>query len=328
MSCVRKRGNKWNVQVRVSGWRSFTKTFNKKYDAIFWSKKLEDKLRSTILPKNDIKKLKLRDFFSRYALEVSSKLKGSEIEIYKLKFFSRLWIGKIPIVNLTKKHFVQFKEDRLKVVKSGTVKSDLMLIKRVFKTAILKWEYGLPINPIDQISLPPSHNSRNRRIEKEELDLLLHHAFLQKNKFILSIIIFAIETGMRRSELLRLKWDNINNGIASLYDTKNGENRDIPLTKDAQKVLNNIDRKSSIYVFPIAVECLKSAWNRIKLKSNINNLRFHDLRHESISRYFEMGLSIAEVSLISGHKDVRQLFRYTHLKADKLKKDYKDIFNL
>ena len=53
MSCVRKRGNKWNVQVRVSGWRSFTKTFNKKYDAIFWSKKLEDKLRSTTLPKND-----------------------------------------------------------------------------------------------------------------------------------------------------------------------------------------------------------------------------------------------------------------------------------
>tara|TARA_B100001250_G_C19269985_1_gene558644 strand:+ start:153 stop:443 length:291 start_codon:yes stop_codon:yes gene_type:complete len=91
MSCVRKRGNKWNVQVRVSGWRSFTKTFNKKYDAILWSKKLENKLRYTTLPKNDIKKLKLRDFFNRYALEVSSKLKGSEIEIYKLNFFSRFF---------------------------------------------------------------------------------------------------------------------------------------------------------------------------------------------------------------------------------------------
>ena len=75
MGCVRKKGKSWNAQVRISGWRSFTKTFNKKYDAILWSKKLEDKLRSTTLPKNDIKKLKLRDFFSSYALEVSSKPK-------------------------------------------------------------------------------------------------------------------------------------------------------------------------------------------------------------------------------------------------------------
>ncbi len=79
MSCVRKRGNKWNVQVRVSGWRSFTKTFNKKCDAMFWSKKLEDKLRSTTLPRNDIKKLKLKDLFNRYKHEILPKLKSHKI---------------------------------------------------------------------------------------------------------------------------------------------------------------------------------------------------------------------------------------------------------
>ena len=61
-------------------------------------------------------------------------------------------------------------------------------------------------------------------------------------------------------------------------------------------------------------------------KSNIKELRFHDLRHEAVSRFFEMGLSVPEVALISGHKDVRQLFRYTHLKAENLREKYKGIF--
>ena len=73
-------------------------------------------------------------------------------------------------------------------------------------------------------------------------------------------------------------------------------------------------------------ESLKSAWRRLKAKANITNLRFHDLRHEGISRFFEMGLSIPEVSLISGHKDVRQLFRYTHLKAENIINKHNNIF--
>ena len=84
--------------------------------------------------------------------------------------------------------------------------------------------------------------------------------------------------------------------------------------------------KVSHYVFPITADCFKSAWNRIKQRSNIKDLRFHDLRHESVSRFFEMGLSIPEVALISGHKDVRQLFRYTHLKAENLREKYKEVF--
>jgi len=69
-------------------------------------------------------------------------------------------------------------------------------------------------------------------------------------------------------------------------------------------------------LFPITANNLRLAWVRVKNKSNIRDLRFHDLRHEAISRFFEMGLSIPEVALISGHKDIRQLFRYTHLKPE------------
>jgi integrase len=74
--------------------------------------------------------------------------------------------------------------------------------------------------------------------------------------------------------------------------------------------------------FPLTANALRLAWDRLKRKGNINGLHFHDLRHEAISRFFEKGLSIPEVALISGHKDVRQLFRYTHLKAEDVVKKF------
>ena len=325
MSSVRKRGKTWTAQVRITGWRSFTKTFNKKSDAIVWSKTLEDKLKSVPIPDNNIENLKLKDLLVRYSKEETCHLKGSEIEKYKLNLISNSWIGQIPVINLNKHHINQYRDDRLKEVKSGTVRSDLMLIKRVINTSISQWGYGLPNNPIDSIVMPSPHKPRSRRVPEEELELLLRYAKSNRNNYIAPIIEFAIETGMRRSEILKLKWENIENGIASLYETKNGEDRHIPLTRHAQKILNDLSKVSD-YVFPITADCLKSAWNRIKRKSGVNDLRFHDLRHESVSRFFEMGLSIPEVALISGHKDLRQLFRYTHLKPENLREKYKDVF--
>ena len=325
MSSVRKRGKTWTAQVRITGWRSFTKTFNKKSDAIGWSKTLEDKLKSVPIPDNNIDNLKLKDLLVRYSKEETYHLKGSEIEKYKLNLISKSWLGEIPVINLNKHHVNQYRDDRLKDVKSGTVRSDLMLIKKVINTSISQWGYGLPSNPLDSVVMPSPHKPRTRRVSEQELKQLLKYAKSNRNIYIAPIIEFAIETGMRRSEILKLKWENIDNGIASLYETKNGEDRHIPLTRHAQRILNKLSKVSD-YVFPFTADCLKSALNRIKTKSGIKDLRFHDLRHESVSRFFEMGLSIPEVALISGHKDVRQLFRYTHLKPENLKKKYLKIF--
>ena len=75
MSCVRKRGNSWNAQVRVSGWRSFTKSFNKKTDAITWSSKLEHQLRNSSPPQENIQNLKISFLINKYANEVFSKIR-------------------------------------------------------------------------------------------------------------------------------------------------------------------------------------------------------------------------------------------------------------
>ena len=327
MGCVRKRGNSWNAQVRISGWRSFTKTFQTKLDAKQWIVNLEKELKSKPLPEKNIKNLKLKDLFNKYKFEILPKLKSHKIVTYKLNFLSRLWLGEIKVINLTKGHLEQFCKDRKLVVKDGTIKSELMLIKRIVKIATDKWNYGIPFNAFYGMELPSPHKPRNRRATQEELSILIAHANKQRNTYKSTIIQFAVETGMRRSEILKLKWIDVNleTRIASLYDTKNGDDRHIPLTKTAVQLLSNLTQLSD-FVFPISANCLRLAWERCRKKSNIKGLRFHDLRHEAVSRYFEMGLSVPEVALISGHKDVRQLFRYTHLKPESLIAKYSKIF--
>ena len=126
-----------------------------------------------------------------------------------------------------------------------------------------------------------------------------------------NIIEIAIETGMRRGEILNIKKEHIKADTLLIPITKNGHQRTIPLTERAKYILN----KSKL-PFPMSANAVRLAWERLKNKANIKDLHFHDLRHEAISRFFEKGLSIPEVALISGHKDVRMLFRYTHLKAE------------
>ena len=229
MGCVRKRGKSWNAQVRISRWRSFTKTFATKLDATDWISNFEKKLRSKPIPEKDIKKLKLKDLFNKYKLEILYKLKGYKIVSYKLNILYRSWLGEIVVINLTRRHLEQFSEDRKLIVKDGTVKSELMLIKRVFKIAIDKWNYGIPSDAFNGLDMPATHKPRTRRASQAELTTLIFHAERQKNQFISSIIQFTVETGMRRSEILKLSWNNVNldTGIASLYDTKNGDDRHI-----------------------------------------------------------------------------------------------------
>ena len=108
----------------------------------------------------------------------------------------------------------------------------------------------------------------------------------QRNIYIAPIIEFAIETGMRRSEILKLRWCDVDleNGFASLYDTKNGEDRRVPLTRRCIEVLQTVPRTHE-QVFPVSATCLRLAWNRARNKAGITDLRFHDLRHEAASRF-------------------------------------------
>ena len=128
---------------------------------------------------------------------------------------------------------------------------------------------------------------------------------------------------MRRSEILGLTWDNISLELQLAYLplTKNGTSREVPLSTKAVQVLSNQRaRQDTPTPLPVNANAFRLAWERLRKRADLCDLRFHDLRHEAISRFFEMGLSIPEVAVISGHKDARMLFRYTHLRAEDLVK--------
>ena len=220
-------------------------------------------------------------------------------------------------------HITQFRENRLKDVSAGTVPKDRGLLSAVINTGRTEWDLESVIrtNPVSLISKPKVPRPRDRRLEAGELERLLHYNFCP-NPWFRPVVLFAIETGMRRGEILSLCWENVHLGkrYAHLPGTKNGDSRDVPLSALALDLLRDLPRNisSDQVVFPLHFEALKSAWGRACCRVGISDLRFHDLRHEATSRFFEKGLNVMEVAAITGHKDLRMLQRYTHLRAEDL----------
>ena len=176
----------------------------------------------------------------------------------------------------------------------------------------------LSSNPVDKVKLPPSSRSRERRLNTGEFERLEKAAHLTQNPHIWPIVVFAIETGMRRGEILGITWEcvDFDSRTVHLPITKNGSSRDVPLSSKATQILKGQNERQLPCPFPVTDNAFRLAWDRLRSRADLGDLRFHDLRHEAISRFFEMGLSMPEVALISGHKDPRMLFRYTHIKPE------------
>ena len=126
---------------------------------------------------------------------------------------------------------------------------------------------------------------------------------------------------MRRAEILGLEWAHVDldRRIAFLPLTKNGSSRKLSLSAKAAEVLaKQRQRNGTPLTFPVTANGFRLAWERLKRRAGLSDLRFHDLHREAISRFFELGLNIPEVAVISGHKDRRMLFWYTHLRSEEL----------
>ena len=175
-------------------------------------------------------------------------------------------------------------------------------------------------NPVAEVRMPGNSAPRVRRLTEAEFNKLLFGAD-GRQWWLRPMIVVAVETAMRRGEILSARWEDLNKSSSTLSipDTKTGVERTIPLTFQALEAIASLPA-SADYIFPVSANAARLAWERLKDRQSINDLRFHDLRHEAISRFFERGLSVAEVALISGHKDPRMLFRYTHLSAEDVAK--------
>ncbi len=310
MATFRKRNNKWQVQVRRAHLGSISQTFDQKKDALQWAREKEIELQQYCIKFKRDKFPILSDLIGRYIKTVSINKRGYGFERYCFNNILRSKISKKPINFITTQQLSEYREERLRSVKYSTFVRELNLIRHLFSVAIKEWGFAIN-NPCKMIAKPIMINRRERRLSISEFNYLVKGNYPQLK--LRNIIELAIETGMRRGEILNIKNEHIKGQTLFVPQTKNGHPRKIPLTKRALNILEN-----SELPFGYTPNALRLSWERLKRNGNITDLHFHDLRHEAISRFFEKGLSIPEVALISGHKDVRMLFRYTHLKAEDL----------
>jgi integrase len=316
MATIRKRGDKWQVQVRRAGHRPFSKTFNVRKDAISWARQSEVQADRAKLPTDPkaLRRITLGELVRRYRDTVSVKKRAYENERISLNAFLSHPICSKRLSELRTEDFAAFRDERLKTIKPVSLKRQLDPIHNLFEVA--KHEWGLPIreNPLNRLKLQAQTQKRERRLRPGELKMLMSAARSCRNNLIAPIIRLALATGMRRGEIIAIKKNHIDlqRRVLLIEETKNGHSRHIPLNREALSLLRERQALVSDRFFPISANAFRLAWGRVKSRAGIEDLHFHDLRHEAISRFFEIGLTTPEVASISGHRDARMLFRYAH----------------
>lgn len=269
----------------------------------------------------------LKEALDYYRQNVSILKKSYAQEAYRINQIGRM-IGDQIVGEVTSVDIADYRDIRLSTynirtkrpIATSTVRLELSLLSNFFDVARIEWG-AADTNPVSNVRKPKVPPGRDRRLTAREERLILRYANAHPNKAFFSIIIIALETGMRQGEILKLTWEHINlkARIAHLPDTKNGTKRDVPLSIKARDALMMMGVKTKGLVFNYTSEGLKSTWRFMRIKLKIENLHFHDLRHEAISRLFELGtLDMMEIAAISGHKSLAMLKRYTHLKAQRL----------
>jgi integrase len=323
MATIRRRGRSWQAQVRRHGHPPITKSFQQKSDAELWARQLEVDLErgdAGIFVRKQAS-TPLSDLLFRYQKEITPRKRGSDAENYRLKTLLQHEIARTPVHKLTASAVARYRDQRLLVVSSSSVRRELVILRHCLEVARKEWDAPLKENPVHSIQVPTDGKARERRLDEDELAALLEAADRCRNPYVKPVVQFALETGMRRGEILGLVWANIDlkARTAAIHQTKNGHARTVPLSVAAVAILKAFEPRRGL-VFPISANALRLSWDRMKERAQLRDLRFHDLRHEAVSRFFELGLSVPEVALISGHRDPRMLFRYTHPKPKDIAK--------
>lgn len=341
MATFQYRDNgKITVKVRRHG-KSVSETFANKTNAEAWARKTESLIEQGLwTDTSKAKSTTIKSLIEDYREKWLPKLKGHGVSSALNMLEDRL--GRHKVSDLTNTHISEYKESRLKVVGNETVRKEMSTLSRIIDLAISGSDIKLPFNPCKLVEKPKPGKARTRRLLTGEEELLSAQLRRCKSVYMLPIFKFALETAGRQGEIVELLWKNVDKEARTclFVDTKNGDDREVPLSSAALAILENVPRKpKETKVFPVSTDLVKRAWANtvdrarikyeeellqsgsnvkdIKLDPFLTDLHFHDLRHEAISRLAErddLNLSTLELASISGHKTLQMLKRYAHLR--------------
>lgn len=329
---IRPRGNRWQARVTVAG-QSVSKTFTARSDAERWARHQQVLMeRGEWTPPASA--VTLADVITRYEQQVLPLKRGAAQEKYILRAWKSSPLGQRRIDAIKPADIAQARDRRMEEVSPTSVRRYLDTLSGVFQVAIRDWEL-ITSNPVGSIRKPSSGRARDRRVLPEEAERIVAAT---RSTDLPAIVALALQTAMRRGEILDLRWSHIDftTRTALLPLTKNGEPRTVPLTRKAVEVLRGVPRGSDDRVFrkngTSLSECFRraaqrarEAYERERLAAGaspaeverdkfLRDIRLHDCRHERVSNLVESGFNLAEVAAVSGHKTLACLKRYTHVK--------------
>lgn len=374
MASIRKRGRyQWEAQIRRRGYPAQSKTFNTKAEAEAWAKMIESEMsRGVWVSRSEAEATTLYEALTRYEEEVSPVKKGAAQEASVLKACKADALARRPLAAIRSADVAQLRDEWLKDYKPATVLRRLAVLSHVFNIARKEWGMESLTNQVELVRKPQPNNARTRRIavvdpaanvldacdpasERGAQDGELERVVVASSSPLLpSIIWLAVETAMRRGEIVTLRWEHVdlNRRVAHLPATKNGSARDVPLSSRAIAVLQALKdardagREQSGddeyagnlgRVFEIRSNAVTRAFERAVARARkhyideckaakqrpddrfLTDLRFHNLRHEATSRLAAI-FPMHDLTKITGHKDPRMLMRYYHPRAEDLAK--------
>lgn len=308
----RKRGDSWRIEFMLNGSRH-SATFDTPIEAKNWA------MKEIVRLKEDAKRIEsgekpqhtFKELCVLYCNKVSKLKKGHATEYVRIYHFLDSYpkLAQKNIADITPKDLITWRNDRLNYVADSTVKREITLLSSIFSYAVkeLLW---LDYNPFTKVTRPKSATPRNRRISQEEIAKVLDvcgYVIGQKpttqRHYVAWCFLFAIETAMRASEIIGMTWINVHDDYVCLPDTKNGTVRHVPLLHSAVELLELAKGLDEKRVIPLSSDSLKNVFRRVIASTGIDDLNFHDTRHEACTRLAQL-LDVKDLSKVTGHKDI------------------------
>ncbi len=311
MATILNRGPyQWWARVRRTGYPTQAKTFRTKEEAEVWAAEIELSMKkSEFQCQKEAQGTTVAKALEKYKEEVTPKKKGAKAETYKINDLLRQPFAQLSLTDLRGRDLAIWRDEQLKTSAPNTVRLKLAILSNLYTIAKKEWGMESLNNPVAAIKLPVVKNERDRRIFPHEEEQLLDMADPEMRQ----IIGFAIATAARRSEIMSLKWKDVNGNVAIFRDTKyKGTSRPVPLSKRALSFLPERGEPED-NVFNLHPDTVSHRFGGLVEDCGFKDMVFHSTRHEATSRLFEKGLSMAEVMTMTGHQTTQMLLRYTHL---------------
>jgi integrase len=322
MASLRERSGAWQARVRRDGYPDEVKSFATRSEALKWARHMETSMDAgSYTSRTGADKALLNEVLQRYADEVSPTKRGHCDEVIRIRAIQRSKMAAYALEKLTPSVVASFRDERLRRVKAGAVIRDLSLLSSVINHARREWGATVA-NPCLLVKKPPTPAGRTRVLSAEEEQRLLAAVapMDRRNPEMMPLVQLALQTAMRRGELLALDWRHIDlcSQTAYLPTSKNGHPRCVPLSTAAVAVLKALPSQQGGRVFSITAYALAAAFKKATARAHLPNLRFHDLRHTATSRMADKLPNVIELAAVTGHRSLQMLKRYYHPNASAL----------